>query len=116
MNSMIRESTSTFSQNILASLLNSNYSNMPKSEELSVDQLIEKKFYNSRTFSEEIEKIAKENKDMKYMDSIVFFCESNNIDIESIPKLISKPLKEKLKAEAMELNLLKRTSHAKLPL
>ena len=84
--------------------------------ELSVEQLIENKFYNSRTFSEEIEKIAKENKDMKYMDSIVFFCEKNNIDIESIPKLISKPLKEKLKAEAMELNLLKRTSHAKLPL
>ena len=104
------------STSLIESSLNSNYSNMPKSEELSVDQLIEKKFYNSRTFSEEIEKIAKENKDMKYMDSIVFFCESNNIDIESIPKLISKPLKEKLKAEAMELNLLKRTSHAKLPL
>ena len=31
-------------------------------------------------------------------------------------KLLTKPLKEKLKAEAMELNLLKRTSHAKLPL
>ena len=27
--------------------------------ELSVEQLIENKFYNSRTFSEEIEKIAK---------------------------------------------------------
>ena len=54
---------------------------------------------------------------MKYMDSIVFFCEKNNIDIESIPKLISKPLKEKLKALcAMELNLLKRTSHVKLPI
>jgi hypothetical protein len=89
---------------------------MLKPEELSIDQLIENKFYNSRTFSEEIEKIAKENKDMKYMDAIVFFCEKNNIDIESIPKLISKPLKEKLKCEAMELNLLKRTSHAKLPI
>jgi len=89
---------------------------MAKADKLSVDQLIENKFYNSRTFSEEIEKIAKENKGMKYMDSIVLFCEKNNIDIESIPKLISKPLKEKLKAEAIELNLLKRTSHAKLPI
>ena len=53
---------------------------------------------------------------MKYIDAIVFFCEKNNVDIESVPKLISKPLKEKLRGEAMELNLLKRTSHAKLPI
>ena len=53
---------------------------------------------------------------MKYMDAIIFFCEKNNVDVESVPKLVSKPLKEKLKAEAMELNLLKRTSRAKLPL
>ena len=53
---------------------------------------------------------------MKYIDAIVHFCEQNNLDVESIPKLISKPLKEKLKCEAMELNLLKRTSHAKLPI
>ena len=52
---------------------------MTKADKLSVDQLIENKFYNSRTFSEEIEKIAKENKGMKYMDSIVLFCEKNNI-------------------------------------
>ena len=89
---------------------------MHKIEELSIDQLIQKKFYTSQTFSEEIENIVKNNKDMKYVDAIVFFCEQNNLDIESIPKLISKPLKERLKVEAMELNLLKRTSHAKLPL
>lgn len=89
---------------------------MAKAEELSVDQLIEKKFYSSRTFAEEIENIVKDNADMKYVDAIVYFCEKNIIDIESIPKLISKPLKERLKAEAMELNLLKKTSHAKLPI
>ena len=57
-----------------------------------------------------------ENKDMNYIDAIVHFCDKNSIDVESVPKLLTKPLKEKLKAEAMELNLLKRTSHAKLPL
>ena len=56
------------------------------------------------------------NSDMKYIDAIVHFCEQNNIDIESVPKLISKPLKEKIKYEAMELNFLKKTSRAKLPL
>ena len=84
--------------------------------DLSRPKLIENKFYCSRRFAEEIESIVGENKGMKYIDAIVFFCEKNNLDVESIPKLVSKTLKEKLKAEAVELNLLKRTSHAKLPL
>ena len=82
----------------------------------TINSLLETKFYCSRRFTEQIELIAHENKGMKYIDAIVYFCEQNNLDVESIPKLISKPLKEKLKCEAMELNLLKRTSHAKLPL
>jgi len=40
----------------------------------------------------------------------------NSIEVDSVSKLISKPLKEKIKAQAMELNFLKRTSRAKLPL
>jgi hypothetical protein len=55
------------------------------------------------------------NVEMNYIDAIIHFCEQNNIDLESVPKLISKPLKEKLKYEAMELNFLKKTSRAKLP-
>lgn len=84
--------------------------------EENINDLIEKKFYSSKKFAEEIEKTVLENKGMKYMDAIIFFCEKNNVDVETVPKLVSKPLKEKLKAEAMELNLLKRTSRAKLPL
>ena len=53
---------------------------------------------------------------MSYIDAIIHFCEKNSIDLESVPKLISKPLKEKIKFEAMELNFLKRSSRAKLPL
>ena len=89
---------------------------MAKSEETSIEDLIQSKFYSSRKFAEEIESIVHENNDMSYIDAIVFFCEKNNLDVDSIPKLVAKPLKEKLKAEAIELNLLKRTSHAKLPL
>ena len=51
---------------------------------------------------------------MNYIDAIVFFCDQNAIDLEAAPKLISKPLKEKIKYEAQELNFLKRTSRAKL--
>jgi len=89
---------------------------MSKAEDTNVDELIKNKFYCARKFTEEIEKVVLENKGMKYVDAIVFFCEQNNLDVESVPKLITKPLKEKLRGEAMELNLLKRTSHAKLPL
>lgn len=89
---------------------------MPKKSEQDINELFESKFYCARTFTEEIERIVLENKDMKYVDAIVFFCEKNNVEVESVPKLVSKPLKEKLKCEAMELNLLKRTSHAKLPI
>lgn len=113
MNSTTKESISIYSQNTLESLLNLNFKPMP---EENINELIEKKFYSSKKFAEEIEKTVLENKGMKYIDAIIFFCEKNNVDVESVPKLVSKPLKEKLKAEAMELNLLKRTSRAKLPL
>ena len=89
---------------------------MVKPEGKKLDELIENKFYCAKRFTEAIENIAVENKGMSYVDAIVHFCEKNNLDVESVPKLITKPLKEKLKGEAMELNLLKRTSHAKLPI
>jgi len=53
---------------------------------------------------------------MSYIDAVVHFCDENSIDVESVSKLISKPLKEKIKYEAQELNFLKRSSRAKLPI
>ena len=55
---------------------------MPKTEAKIVDELIKNKFYCARKFTEEIEKLVLENKDMKYVDAIVFFCENNNLDVE----------------------------------
>ena len=37
---------------------------------------------------------------MNYIDAVLHLCEVNEIEVESVPKLISKPLKEKLKYEA----------------
>ncbi len=56
------------------------------------------------------------DEDMNYIDAIVHFCELNSIDVEFVPKLITKPLKDKVKCEAQELNFLKRSSRAKLPI
>lgn len=84
--------------------------------EKDLEKALEKKFFCTARFAQEIEKIVKEEKDMSYIDAIVFFCDKNSLDVESIPKLISKPLKEKIRAEATQLNYLKRTSKAKLPI
>ena len=84
--------------------------------ENELEKVLKSKFFSSAGFAQEIETLVQVNENMNYIDAIIHFCEQNNIDVESVPKLITKPLKEKLKGEAMELNLLKRTSHAKLPL
>jgi len=79
-----------------------------------LEKVLENKFFCPSRFAQEIESLVQTEKSMNYIDAIIYFCEKNNIDIESVPKLISKPLKEKLKYEAMELNFLKKTSRAKL--
>ena len=78
--------------------------------------LLEDKFMTSAKFSQEVEKIAVTNSDMNYIDSVLHLCDLNEIEVESVSKLISKPLKEKLKHEAQQLNFMKKTSRAKLPL
>ena len=85
---------------------------MPENE---LEKVLESKFFCPAKFAENIESLVLENKDMNYIDAIVFFCEKNNIDVESVPKLISKPLKEKIKWDAQQLNFMKKTSRAKLP-
>ncbi len=78
--------------------------------------LLEDKFMTSAKFSQEVEKIAVTNSDMNYIDSVLHLCDLNEIEVESVSKLISKPLKEKLKHEAQQLNFMKKTSRAKLML
>lgn len=82
--------------------------------ENELEKALESKFFCPSRFAQEIESLVQTNNGMNYIDAIIYFCEQNNIDIESVPKLISKPLKEKIKFEAMELNFLKKTSRAKL--
>ena len=84
--------------------------------ENELEKELQKKFFCPSKFAQEIEQLVHVNTDMNYIDAIIHFCEKNSIELESVPKLISKPLKEKLKYEAMELNFLKRSSRAKLPI
>jgi hypothetical protein len=78
-------------------------------------EILENNFMTPTKFAQEVEKIAHDNS-MNYIDAIVHYCEYNEIEIESVPKLMSKPLKEKLKYDAQKLNFMKKTSRAKLML
>ena len=85
------------------------------SKENELEKALESKFFCPAKFAENIESLVLNNKDMNYIDAIVHFCDQNNLDVESVPKLISKPLKEKIKCDAQQLNFMKKTSRAKLP-
>lgn len=84
----------------------------PMQKEL--EKVFESKFLCQTKFAQEIESLVHSNLSMNYIDAIIYFCETHNIDLENVPKLISKPLKEKIKYEAMQLNFLKRSSRARL--
>tara|TARA_B100000131_G_scaffold42675_1_gene38369 strand:- start:759 stop:1019 length:261 start_codon:yes stop_codon:yes gene_type:complete len=86
---------------------------MPQNE---LEKVLESKFFCPARFAEEIEKLVLNNSNMNYIDAIVHFCDQNSLDLESVPKLISKPLKEKIKYDAQQLNFMKKTSRAKLPI
>ena len=84
-------------------------------DQVEVNEELNKKFLSKDKFAKDIEQFVLQTK-MNYIDAIVEYCDRNNIDIENINKLISKPLKEKIRYDATELNFLKKTTRAKLPL
>jgi len=107
------QSTSNFSANTLENLLEINWSSMEPNKEL--EKAIENKFLTPSKFALEIEKIVAEEK-FNYIDAICYYCEINELEVDSVTKLISKSLKERLKWDAIRLNFMKKTSRAKLPL
>ena len=89
---------------------------MPDPKE--VTKALNEKFVSKEKFAEDIEKFVSKTK-MSYIDAIIEYCEQNEIELETVKKLIPKPLKDKIMCEAQELNFLKptdKTSKAKLPI
>jgi hypothetical protein len=66
---------------------------------------IEEQFLTKSKFTKLIESTVADLK-IPYMDAIIKVCETNDIEIEDIRKFISPVIKDKLEAEAMELNFL----------
>lgn len=68
-------------------------------------KMIEEKFLNKSKFTEIIEETVLE-KQLSYMDAVLYVCEMNSIDLEDVKKFISPIIKGKIEAEAMSLNFL----------
>ena len=66
-----------------------------------------------KTFTLEIERIVRE-KEITHMDAVLWYCQKEGIEPETVGSLISKGLKEKIEANARALNFLPRT--AQLPI
>ena len=58
-----------------------------------------------KIFSLEIEKLASEKR-ISHLDAILLYCDKNSLEVESVKKLITKGLKDKIEVNARELNLL----------
>ena len=71
--------------------------------------LTKKKFTNS------VEELVIQ-KQLSYIDAIIYFCQQNHLEPDSVKGLITPPLIEKIKAEAVSLRFLKEESTAKLPI
>lgn len=60
-------------------------------------------------FQEEVEKLVSEKK-IGYMDAVIYWCETRGIEIELAGEFVKKcsVIKNKIKAEAVRLNCMKK--------
>ena len=61
----------------------------------------------SKTFSLNIENIVKD-KNITHMEAVLWYCQKEGIEPDTVSNLLSKGLKEKIEANARELNFLPR--------
>ena len=78
---------------------------------------IEEKFMTQGKFTSLVEdRVKASNGLINYIEGVASVCEEFEIEVETVSKLISKPLKDKIKWDAQQLNYIKRTSKAILNL
>jgi hypothetical protein len=65
------------------------------------------KIHTQTTFSQEIEKIVRQTK-VTYFEAVCEYIASNNIEPETVPRLLNISIKQKIEAEATDLNLINR--------
>ena len=75
------------------------------------------KFMTQAKFSAAVEEVVKNSDGLvNYIDAVIVVCDDLDIEVETVNKLISKPLKDKIKFNAQLLNYVKKTSRGVLPI
>ena len=74
--------------------------------------ILAEKFPTQKRFSLMIEELSKEI-NATYVDTRLHYCEKNEIDVESVSKLINPTLKDKIQREYEQLNMLPKTPKLK---
>jgi len=62
-------------------------------------------FLTKSKFSQMVE-VTVRDKNMSYMDAVIYICEENKLEIEDCKKYLSNIVKDKIEVEAMKLNFL----------
>lgn len=69
--------------------------------------MIDTQFMNRSTFTKLVEEAVFKKK-LSYIDAVIHICDEQGIDPQDSKKFVSPVIKDKLEAEAMNLNLLPR--------
>ena len=70
---------------------------------------------DKKAFSQIIENIVAQNQ-ITYIEAIAEYCEKHGIEVETGAKLCNNKIKEQIKVQAAELNLIKGKKKKKLPI
>ena len=65
----------------------------------------ESNFLTKKRFSKMIEDTVRDKR-LSYMDSIIWICEENKIDLEDVAKYLSPVIKQQIEYEGQKLNML----------
>ena len=76
--------------------------------------ILKEKILTKKRFSAGVEALVVKN-NMSYMDAMNYIIEKRGMDYSNIKKLLSDSLREKVTAEAQELNLIKSKKGNTLP-
>lgn len=78
--------------------------------------MIEQKIMTRKRFSAAVENMVSNSKGVSYIEAAAYIIEERGMDFKSLNRLLSDSLKQKIEAEAVDLNLLRTKQTNKLPL
>ena len=78
--------------------------------------MIEQKIMTRKRFSTAVENMVSDSKGVSYIEAAAYIIEERGMDFKSLNRLLSDSLKQKIEAEATDLNLLRIKQTNKLPI